>query len=84
MDELQKPCYVISSNGFKDFVTYEDDWCFGPSRFLGQFVEYDDARNCIKADIRAQIGERNGLPLYTVSDHGNINRIRTIKLRIKP
>lgn len=81
-DTLETPCYVISSNGFKDSISYEDDWCYGKSRYVGATGEgRDAAREIIKRDIRERFEERNGLPLYYVSDHGNIMRIRRVSLR---
>ena len=35
----------------------------------------------IKAHIRAR-PERNGIPLYYLSDHGNLHRGRAIRLRV--
>jgi hypothetical protein len=80
-DEIEKPCYVISSNGFRESVSYLDDWCYGKSEFLGETPSTEHARELIKDHIRARIGERNNLPLYFVSDHGNVSRRRCIHLR---
>jgi hypothetical protein len=74
-----KPCYVIASNGFKSSVSYEDDWCYGRSRHLATVASGE--RDVIKADIRRQPDERNGLPIYSISDHGNVSRVRAIRLR---
>jgi hypothetical protein len=79
-DDIETPAYVITSNGFRDSVSYEDGWCYGKSRFIGSATG-DNARDLIKADIRACPNERNGLPVYSVSDHGNVQRIRAIRLR---
>lgn len=80
-EDFDRPCYVVSSNGFRDSVSYEDGWCYGPSRFLGTAVEESEIKTLIHADIRAKFEERNGLPLYFVSDHGNISRRRSVRLR---
>lgn len=71
------PCYVIGPKG----VSYEDGWCYGASRYLGNAVEDGDARALIHADVRKAPGERNGLPLYYLSDHGNLHRSRAVRLR---
>ena len=81
---MDTPCYVISSNEFKDSMSYEDGWCYGPSEYLGTAVDWSDVRDIIKADIRKHFAERNGLPIYTVSDHGNEGRTRAIRLRKAP
>ena len=78
MSHRQTPCYVIRTNGFKDFVSYEDDWCYAGSTYLG--AGEDDPRDIIKADIRDHWNERNGLPIYFISDHGNEFRVRAIRL----
>lgn len=82
-DDLETPCYVISSNGFRESVSYEDGWCYGPSRYIGHDTDSRTARDVIKLDIREQINERNGLPLYYISDHGNVSRLRRVTLRAK-
>lgn len=74
---MEGPCYVISSNGMRESAGYVDGWCYGPSEHLGYG---DDPRDIIKADIRKH-WERNGIPCYFVSDHGNESRIRSIRLR---
>lgn len=79
-EELETPCYIISTDGFRDTVSYKDDWCYGPSRHIAT-ISNGDARDRIKADIRECPGERNGLPIYFVSDHGNVSRRRAIRLR---
>jgi hypothetical protein len=80
MSELvEGPAYVISDKG----VSYEDGWCYGPSRFLGRYGDDDDARALIHSDIRKAWSERNGLPLYYLSDHGNLHKSRAIRLRSK-
>lgn len=81
MAEMETPCYVITSNGYRDSVSYQDDWCYGASSYIGKESETETARDLIKADIRAHWAERNGLPLYWVSDHGNVNRVRRVRLR---
>jgi len=81
MEDFDRPCYVIASNGFRESVSYEDDWCYGKSRQLGTTSGDEDPRDTIKADIRKAPAERNGLPLYFVSDHGNVSRRRAIRLR---
>ena len=78
---MTTPCYVISSNGFKDSLSYEDDWAYGKSEWLGHTTEWDETRNLIKDDIRAHFDERNGIPIYSISDHGNESRVRSIRLR---
>ena len=84
---METPCYVISSNGFRDSVSYKDDWCYGRSEHLGYATDFawnhrqETARDLIKADIRQHLDERNGLPIYTISDHGNTERVRAIRLR---
>jgi len=80
-DTENGPCYVITCNGFRLAVAYKDDWCYGPSRHLGTADDDEAARQIIKADIRQHWTERNGLPVWTISDHGNACRIRTIRLR---
>ena len=75
------PCYVISSNGFRDSVSYQDDWCYGKSRHVGTTGGDENPRDLIKADIRQRPSERNGIPVYHVSDHGNVMRVRAIRLR---
>jgi hypothetical protein len=80
-DEMETPCYVISSNGFRDSVSYEDGWCYGPSEYIGCDDDTRAARDVIKADIRANWNERNSIPVYFVSDHGNVSRVRRITLR---
>jgi hypothetical protein len=77
---METPCYVIASNGFRDSVSYEDGWCYGKGEFLGHALN-DNARDIIKAHIRKAPKERNGIPLYSVSDHGNISKLRRITLR---
>ena len=79
-DELQTPCYYIRSDGFRYHVSYEDGRCYGRSQFLGTYG-LRDPRDVIKADIRAHWDERNGIPLYVESDHGNVQRSRAIRLR---
>lgn len=76
-NEMDRPCYVIGPKG----ASYEDGWCYGKSRYLGDAGGDDQARAMIHADIRAQPTERNGLPLYYLSDHGNLHRSRAIRLR---
>lgn len=78
---METPCYVIASDGYRESVSYQDDWCYGRSQFLGTVTELENARELIKDHIRQRPTERNGLPLYTVSDHGNENRARRITLR---
>ena len=83
MEDFERPCYVIGDKG----VSYEDGWCYGPSRYLGRARDFalnhrtETEREIIKADIRKAMSERNGLPLYRVSDHGNVERVRAITLR---
>lgn len=79
-DDIDTPAYVISSNGFVYSVSYEDGWSNGPSRYLDTVDTYEEAREAIKADIRRH-PDCNRLPLYSVSDHGNISRIRRVSLR---
>ena len=81
MTDRQTPCYVISSNGFVDTVSYVDDWCYGSSAYIGRETKGRSARELIKADIRRHWDERNGIPLYFVSDHGNESRARSIRLQ---
>jgi hypothetical protein len=81
--ERETPCYVISSNGFRESVMYVDDWCYSKSGYIGTSADDDKLREMIKADIRAHWPERNGIPLYFVSDHGNESRLRSIRLRRK-
>jgi len=77
-DEMVTPCYVIGDK----HVTYQDDWCYGRSMMLGSKPLDDvEARQWIKAHIRECPEERNGLPLYYVSDHGNVHKARAIRLR---
>lgn len=78
-DEMETPCYVIESNGFRDSVSYKDDWCYGRSEFLGTTAT--GARELIKEDIRRHFSKRNRIPIYYVSDHGNVSRARRITLR---
>ena len=78
---MDTPCYVIASNGFREQVSYQDDWCYGRSEHLGSAVEWEDVREMIKAEIRRHWPERNGIPIYLVSDHGNVSRGRAIRLR---
>lgn len=78
---METPCYVISSNGFRDSVSYQDDWCYGRSEYIGHDDDSRTARDIIKLDIREHFAERNGIPVYFVSDHGNIHRSRAIRLR---
>ena len=80
---MTTPCYVISSNGFRDSVSYVDNWCYGKSEYLGspREVDYGTTRSLIKDDIRRHFDERNGIPIYTISDHGNEGRTRAIRLR---
>jgi hypothetical protein len=80
VSDIQGPAYVISSNGYKNTVSYIDDWCYGKTAHLGT-VSVDDPRQIIKRHIRERFDERNGLPLYFVSDHGNISRQRRVTLR---
>jgi hypothetical protein len=82
-DDMTTPCYVISSNGFKDRVSYQDDWCYGRSEYIGAEDDRRTARDVIKLDIRAHWNERNGIPIYFVSDHGNVHRSRAIRLRTR-
>ena len=77
MEDFERPCYVIGDKG----VSYEDGWCYGKSRWLGRASDDAQTREIIKADIRKAMSERNGLPLYRVSDHGNVVRVRAITLR---
>lgn len=75
-DGFERPCYVIGPKG----ASYEDGWCYGKSRYLGDAHDDDKARALIHADIRAN-PEQNGLPLFYLSDHGNVHRSRAITLR---
>lgn len=75
------PCYVISSNGFSDSVSYQDDWCYAQSAYLGHSASDVRPEDIIKADIRRHWDERNGIPIYFISDHGNERRTRAIRLR---
>jgi hypothetical protein len=75
-DDIDRPAYVIGPKG----ASYEDGWCYGRSRYLGDAVDDAAARALIHADIR-QHPDRNGLPLYYLSDHGNLHRSRAIVLR---
>ena len=77
MSERITPCYVIGSQG----VGYEDEWAYGPSEWLGHASDWSDVKAHIKADIRRHWTERNGIPIYTISDHGNEERVRSIRLR---
>ncbi len=63
-------------------ASYEDGWCYGPSRYLGDAVDDAKARALIHTDIRQHV-ERNGLPLFYLSDHGNAHRARAVTLRLK-
>jgi hypothetical protein len=82
-EEFQTPCYVVESDGFRDSVAYVDGWCYGKSERIGTAVEWAEVRAMLHRDIRAHWTERNGIPVYTVSDHGNINRVRAIRLRTR-
>lgn len=75
MDDLITPCYVIYSNGMRDTIEYRDDWCYAKTAQIGT------TRADIKRDIRKHWDERNGIPIYNVSDHGNVTRGRAIRLR---
>ena len=76
-EEPETPCYIIGPKG----VSYQDDWCYGSSAYLGDAQGDDEAREIIKAHIRER-PERNGIPLYYLSDHGNLHRGRAIRLRV--
>jgi hypothetical protein len=73
------PCYVARSDGWRTHVSYQDDWCYGPSQHVAT-LSVDDWRATVRADVRRH-PERNRIPLYWVSDHGNVNRVRRITLR---
>lgn len=76
--EMQTPCYVISDRG----ISYEDDWCYGKSEYIGRTADdWQGDLAILKADIRTHWNERNGIPLYKLSDHGNLHRSRSIRLR---
>ena len=78
-DDLETPCYLIASDGFRDHVSYVDGWCYGETRYIGSTA--GNPREIVKADIRERFDERNRLPLYIQSDHGNVERVRRITLR---
>lgn len=78
-DAMDYPCFVISSNGFKDSVSLKEDP--GLDRFLGSDASTGmETRDIIKDFIRRH-PDTNGLPLYFISDHGNIRRQRRVTLR---
>lgn len=79
--DYEIPCYVIASDGFRESVSYQDDWCYGKSEHIGTVSGEENPRDLIKADIRRHFQERNRLPLYYVSDHGNMSRVRRVTLR---
>jgi hypothetical protein len=81
MSDRITPCYVISSNGFTDKVSYQDDWGNGRSEYIGTEGGRTTAHDLIKTDIRQHWTERNGIPVYFISDHGNEERIRAVRLR---
>jgi hypothetical protein len=72
-------CYVISCNGFRSEVAYFDG---DRGRYVGTVRPGTAAteRALIAADIREH-PDRNGRPLFRVSDHGNISRARRVTLR---
>jgi hypothetical protein len=80
-EQMIIPAYVISDTGYSCVVSYQDDWCYGKSRPLGRASSHEHARKLIKVDIRQGYDERNGLPVYHISDHGNLQRIRCVRLR---
>lgn len=53
-------------------------------RAIPNHATYEDERvedrRAIVADIRRH-RDRNGIPLYTVSDHGNVRKVRRVTLR---
>lgn len=77
--QIEGPAYVYDDGTSR--LSYVDDWCYSATRYIGRYVEWESAREAIKADIRQAPAERNGLPIYTVSDHGNVGRTRAIRLR---
>lgn len=84
LGEIDGPAYIISdTNGWRITATYYDGWCYGPSACLydERGGSHEAAREKIKRHIRQNPSERNSLPLYHVSDHGNVERRRAIRLR---
>ena len=80
-EDIETPAYVFSSDGFKTSVSYEDDWCYGKSEHIVTTASDEEARAAVKEHIRRKTQERNGIPCYMVSDHGNVHRTRAIRLR---
>ena len=81
MKSIEYPCYIISSNGFRDSVSFQYDEGYG--KYVGQDDSETTSRDIIKTDIRtgANWNERNGVPVYFVSDHGNLMQVRRVTLR---
>lgn len=75
---IKYPCFMISSNGMRDSVSLEET--SGIGRYLGREADGVTARDIIKSFIRSH-PDTNGLPLFYVSDHGNVSRMRRITLR---
>lgn len=80
--EIDRPCYVISDTDTRrgTQVSYEDGWCYGKSEYLGEARADDDPRAIINQHARQKVDERNGLPVYYVSDHGNVDRRMCVRL----
>ncbi len=69
--------YTISSNGFRETVSYDDD---GRTVFVATVAGDHSWRDAVKADIR-RYPDRNGSPCQYVSDHGNVIPVRRVTLR---
>lgn len=82
-DISAEPCYIIDDGARGgSLVSYKDGWCYGPDRVLGRVIDNEEeARDIIARDIREAFDERNGLPVFRVSDHGNVMQVRRVTLR---
>ena len=69
--------YTISSNGFRETISYDDE---GRARYVSTVAGDASWRDVVKDDIR-QHPDRNGAPCQYVSDHGNVSRVRRVTLR---
>jgi hypothetical protein len=75
--------YVISCNGFRSEISYYDGERPIHVATVRPNVDSDTyaaERQAIADDIRSH-HDRNRMPLFFVSDHGNVSRRRRVTLR---
>ena len=76
---MEYPCYVIASDGMRLHASYRTE--NGEPHHLRTHAEDKVVRDAIKEHIRQDFQWRNRIPLYSVSDHGNVMQVRRITLR---